>query len=330
MRRSRTIALGVLLLAAILLTVVVLRRDRGAPAPAPQGEAAAPATAETGDATKAPSPAGAKAAAPAAAARGKAATAPASATSGASKVPPRSPDRSVAKAAGPTTAAAAAKVEPSAPAQPPPPAAAADAVAAAGEEDGGASGAIAGILIDARGQPFALTTVVAVAASGDDAAETLTADDGSFLLPGLRPGRYAVFPGLGTELPTRLGARGVTVKPTTVSRVAFAEPRPGGTVRVASLDGAGRPTAAQAVLIADTSRDAGGYGSLLAADAVYLPELGGSRTVLRNVPPGSYRVVLLRTTDEPAVAAPEPVRVTGGSELGVTVRIGAAAAIPPG
>jgi len=40
--------------------------------------------------------------------------------------------------------------------------------------------------------------------------------------------------------------------------------------------------------------------------------------------------VLLRTTDEPAVAAPEPVRVTGGSELGVTVRIGAAAAIPPG
>ena len=52
--------------------------------------------------------------------------------------------------------------------------------------------------------------------------------------------------------------------------------------------------------------------------------------MLRNVPPGSYRVVLLRTTDEPAVAAPEPVRVTGGSELGVTVRIGAAAAIPPG
>jgi len=300
------------------------------PAPsAPSGELRA-TPAETGDATKAPSPAGGKAAAPAAVARGKAATAPASAASGASKAPPPSRDRSVAKEAGPTTAAAATKVEPATPAEPPPPAAAADAVAAAGEGDGGPSGAIAGILIDARGQPFALTTVVAVAASGDDAAETLTADDGSFLLPGLRPGRYAVFPGLGTELPARLGARGVTVKPTTVSRVAFAEPRPGGTVRVASLDGAGRPAAAQAVLIADTSRDAGGYGSLLAADAVYLPELGGSRTVLRNVPPGSYRVVLLRTTDEPAVAAPEPVRVTGGSELGVTVRIGAAAAIPPG
>jgi hypothetical protein len=210
------------------------------------------------------------------------------------------------------------------------PAPVAAAAAASDDDEGGPSGAIAGILLDSQGQPLALAQVLAVAANGEDAAETFTLDDGSFLLPGLRPGRYSVFPGLGTQLPGRLGARGVTVKPSTVSRVAFAEPHPGGTVRVSSLDGNGRPTAAQAILIADVPRDVGGYGSLLAADAVYLPELGPSRTVLRNVPPGTYRVVLLRSVDEPAVAAPELLRVTGGSEVGVTVRVGGTAAVPPG
>jgi hypothetical protein len=372
MRRSRAIAVGVVLLAGILLYLGTFRRDRGAPPPAPAPRAeTAPTNPGTGTVTqgaaapsgempgpaasaaKAPSPTAAKVPAPAAMAGGQAASAPASAPPGTPKAsgPSR---RSSGKASGAAAAVAAAKAEPAAPAAAAPPAKTAGAVAsatpapspasaaapapipapalaaAADDDEGGPSGAIAGILIDAQGQPLALTQVLAVAANGADAAETFTLDDGSFLLPGLRPGRYSVFPGLGTQLPARLGARGVTVKPSTVSRVAFAEPRPGGTVRVSSLDGEGRPTAAQAILIADAPRDAGGYGSLLAADAVYLPELGANRTVLRNVPPGTYRVVLLRSVNEPALAAPEPLRVTGGSEVGVTVRVGGAAAIPHG
>jgi hypothetical protein len=198
------------------------------------------------------------------------------------------------------------------------------------EDEEGPSGAIAGILLDARGAPLAMVPVLAVAANGADAGETLSGDDGAFLIAGLRPGRYAVFPALGTPVAARLGGRGATVKSTHVTRLSFAEPRPGSTVRVTSLDAEGRQTEAQAILMAEPPLEGGQYGSLLAADALHVPEPGANRTVLRHVPPGTYRVVLLRGVHDPAVATPVAVQVAKGGDIDITVRVGAPPAAPRG
>ncbi len=363
MRRNNkavAVAVGVFVLACFLLYVGVFRGDRGAPpaAPAARPEAAAPTIPGTA-VTQGPSaprgeprakatkpgtpqasragaqPTSAPAVARSSAAPAKKAAAPAvtAAVKAAVVAPvPAAKEPEVAAAPTPTPEAApspgpAAAVAPAEAAA----AAPADATASgeAEDEENGPSGAIAGILLDGRGVPLATTSVLAVAANGADARETVTDDEGAFLLPGLRPGRYAVFPGFGTPLTSRLGVKGVTVKSRHVVEVSFSEARGSGAVRVTSVGDDGRPTDAQPILIADAPREAGGFGSLLAADALFLPEPGERRGLIRYVPPGTYRVVLLRGVNDPTLASPQSVRVVGDREVGVTVHVGGTA-VPRG
>jgi hypothetical protein len=164
-------------------------------------------------------------------------------------------------------------------------------------------GALRGELCDAAGHPLAGVAVVAVAADGSDAAEDVTDDGGRWLLPSLRPGRYAVFAGLGTPLAARVGARGADV-------------RPGATVRVYALDAAGHQAHAQAVLVPAALHAPRGLSAVLASDAILLP--GANRTVVEAVPPGRYTVVIL--SGERTIRAPAEVEVADG-DVDVQVRL---------
>lgn len=181
------------------------------------------------------------------------------------------------------------------------------------------SGAIAGAVLDARGAPIAGATILALAPDATDGTETFTDDEGEFVLPGLSPRRYAVFAGLGTPLAPRLGSRGVQVRSTAVTRLDLREPTDAAQVRVVATDAAGRPVDGEAILVRGLPPDAGDLGSVLASDAIYLPERrdGGSRL---RVPPGTYTVVVLQHAGAPARTARAPIRVTG-APLDVNVEL---------
>jgi hypothetical protein len=283
-----------------------------------------------------PVPAAATAAAPRPTTSIAPATAPQPTTSTAPAAAPQ-PTTSTAPAAAPqpTASPPPAPVEAPAPAAPRHQDRTADATAAAAAaiaaaeaalgdevpEAPGRSGAIAGLLVDAAGAPIPGATILALAPDGTDGTETFTDDDGEFVLPGLRPGRYAVFTGLGTPLATRIGGRSVKVRSTTVTRLDIREPRDAAPIRIAAVDADGRPVEGEAVLIAGPPGENGAFGSLLASDAIYLPELGSQRSDLR-VPPGTYTLVVLQGVGMPARAAREPVRVVSSAPLEVSVQLG--------
>ncbi|WP_248353356.1 carboxypeptidase-like regulatory domain-containing protein [Anaeromyxobacter oryzae] len=197
-------------------------------------------------------------------------------------------------------------------------------------------GALSGHLRDAQGRALASVTVLAVAADGSDAGETVTDDDGFFLISALHAGRYAVFAGLETALASRVPVRGAAVRSGTVSRIELAESARGAVVRVHAREADGRDAPAQAVLVAGAPGVPSSFGSLLASEAIYLPDLGDPRSVLPNVPAGVYTVVLLRHAGATPIAARDPVRVPGEGEIAIDVRIPAGesasvpAAAPPG
>jgi len=177
-------------------------------------------------------------------------------------------------------------------------------------------GALRGSLRDAAGRPLAGVPVVAVAADGTDAGEDVTDDDGRWLLVALRPGRYAVFAGLGTPLASRVGARGADVEPAAVTTLALAARGPGATVRVLPLDAAGHAAPAQALLVPAALSAPRGLAGVLASDAILLP--GASQTVVEGVPPGRYTVVIL--SGERTVRTPADVEV-GERDVEVEVRL---------
>ncbi|MFT3912849.1 MAG: hypothetical protein QM704_01830 [Anaeromyxobacteraceae bacterium] len=177
-------------------------------------------------------------------------------------------------------------------------------------------GAIQGTLADASGQPLAGVAVFAVAAEGDDFVEDVTDDAGRWLLVSLRPGRYAVFAGIGSPVAARLGARGVDVAPSAVTALALHERPAGATVRVRAVDGAGRVASAQALLVPASSGAPAALPAVLASEAILLP--GASRTVVEAVPPGRWTVVMLsgaRTVSAPAVVD------VAGRDVEVEVRV---------
>jgi hypothetical protein len=185
------------------------------------------------------------------------------------------------------------------------------------------TGAIRGLLHAADGRPLEGVPVMALAADGGDAAEDVTDAEGRYFLLALRPGRYAVFAGLGTEVATRVGGRGATVVAGAVTSLALDERGPGATVRVLALDPAGRPLPAQALLVPAAAEVPTALGSVLSSDAILLP--GAARTVVEAVPPGRYTVVLLQ--GETQVRAPAQVDVAGSAELVVEVRLPAPVAV---
>jgi hypothetical protein len=179
------------------------------------------------------------------------------------------------------------------------------------------TGAIRGKLRSADGRPLAAVPVVALAADGGDAAEDVTDADGRFFLVALRPGRYAVFAGLGSTIAGRVGARGADVVAGGVTPVALAERTAGVTVRVHAVDATGHTAPAQALLVPAAGEAPSALGGLLASEAILLP--GAAQTVVEAVPPGRYTVVLLQ--GERAVrTAPLPVEVAQG-DLDVEVRL---------
>jgi hypothetical protein len=231
---------------------------------------------------------------------------------GAATAPARSPSGSAA------ATPAASNEEP-----PPDPATQA---ASAPRPDPRLTGAVTGTVRGSGGEAIPGTTILAVSADGEDAAETTTDDEGAFLVPGLRPGRYALFAGLGTAVASRVPGRGVEVGAAAVTRVDLLEPAEGTVIRVSPHDARGRPAEAQAVLVSGPPSATGTVGSLLASDAIYLPELGGERTLLPRVPPGVYTLVLLQGAGVPVRAARDAVRVSSERELVVRIEVASAAA----
>ncbi|HEY6099048.1 MAG TPA: carboxypeptidase-like regulatory domain-containing protein, partial [Anaeromyxobacter sp.] len=281
---KRWIAVAVLVVAVVVIVVLSSRRRAPAPPagpPARQAAAAAPA-APPPPAVEASPAAPAREAAPHATRGPRLAEAPAPdrVRAAPASPPTRAPARSIAPAPRaaaappvlPPARRAPVAASPSVPASPPPPAETARPAPAAPppapietpRERTALTGAVCGVLLDAHGEGIAGATMLAVSSDGVDAAETMTGDDGFFLLAGLRPGRYAIFSGLGTPIAARVASRGADVAPSAVTRVDLSEPGSGATVRVTPRDARGRPAAAQAVLLAGPPRQAGTFGSLLA------------------------------------------------------------------
>jgi hypothetical protein len=280
------------------------------PSPAPRAEPAPPA-APAATPAPVPAPAPGHAATPerAGAPRRRAiATAVPAATPADVRSPAAEPPRRPSALASASAAESAAAI-----------AAAEAALGAEVPDRGGLSGAISGAVLDAAGAPLAGATILALAPDGSDGTETFTDDDGEFLLPGLRPGPYAVFTGLGTQLAARVGGRAVSVGSARVTRVELREPADAAPVRVAAVDAAGRAVEGETLLLAGHPGDHGAFRSVLASAAIYLPELGGRRSDLR-VPPGTYTVVVLQGAGMPARAARDPIHVTG--PLSVSVQLG--------
>lgn len=317
--------LVVIVIVTVAIAAWIFRSTRQPPeqaevAPPPQAPlaAAAPAPAPV------PPPEAAPPAAPAAPETPAAPTPPAPATSAPARVERPRTVASLRPAAALPAPAPAPRVAPASAAS-----ASAAAIAAAEAalrdeppERPGLSGAIAGSVVDAGGAPIAGATILAVAPDGSDGTETFADDDGEFVLPGLRPGRYAIFAGLGTPLGARLGGRSVRVGSAKVTRVQLREPVDAAPVRVAAVDGAGQPVFGEAILIASRPAEHGTFGSVLASDAIWFPEARGTRSSLR-VPPGTYTVVMLQGLGTAARAARDPIEVTG-APLDVSVQLGAA------
>jgi hypothetical protein len=282
------------------------------PAPAPAPAAPPAATGPAAAPAQAPEPAAAAPAAPAAPARER-------------RAPVDRRSRELARVfAAERAAVLAASAPPAAAAAAPAPSPAAAPSSADPDRALAAelTGGISGRLLDERGLPLAGTSILALATDGGDGQETVSDDDGAFLVAGLRPGRYVVFPALGSALGSRLGARGVDVGAAQVTRVDVREQLRGGTVRVTALHEDGRPAACEAILVSGRPGAGGSFGPLLGHDVIWLPGLGADRTVLQKVPPGTYTLVLLLDGARTAArAALDPVVVSDG-EVAVNVRLG--------
>jgi hypothetical protein len=188
-------------------------------------------------------------------------------------------------------------------------------------------GAVSGTLRDAGGATAAGVSVLAVSAAGDDAFETVTDDDGFYLLAAMPPGRYLLFTGLGQPRAPALPARAVEVRNGRVARVELRPPSGGATVRVRPLEGDGRPAAGQVLLVAGPVPSPAPLQALLGSDAIFLPEAGGG--VLRHVPAGVYTLVLLQGAGRGARVARQPVVVRGAGDQSLEVRLADDAAAPP-
>ena len=285
---------------------------------------AARATAPAPPGTAAPKAAGKSAPAAPASAKPAGKAAPAAGTSAAKPVGKKAPAR--AGAAATATAAAAKPSSAAASSAGGKPAAEAagapiPAPAPAARRVPGLPGALSGFVRDAQGRPIPGATVLAVASDGGDASETFTDDEGFFLQPALRPGRYAVFAGLATALSGRIGGRGVEVAPLVVSRLDLLEPASGAIVRVRAIGENGTVMPAQAVLVTPSG------APVLGGDAIWMPGGGAALDVVPRVPPGVYTVILLRNGSTPPRASREPVSVTGDlSEVQVDVPLATAVA----
>lgn len=187
-------------------------------------------------------------------------------------------------------------------------------------------GAVSGTLRDAGGATVAGVSVLAVSAAGDDAFETVTDDDGFYLLAAMPPGRYLLFTGLGQPGAPALPARAVEVRNGRVARVELRPPSGGATVRVRPLEGDGRPAPGQALLVAGPVPSPAPLQALLGSDAIFLPEAGGG--VLRHVPAGVYTLVLLQGAGRGARIARQPVVVRGSGDQSLEVRLADDAAPP--
>jgi hypothetical protein len=183
------------------------------------------------------------------------------------------------------------------------------------------TGAIAGVLRDGTGRPVSGIGILAVAADGEDASESMTGDDGFYLVSLLRPGRYAVFVGLESAMASRFGARGADVAEGEVTRLDLSEPANGATIRVRAVAADGAMEPAQAILLSGPPAGQSATGRLLASESIRLPELGEPRLVLTHVPPGVYTVVLLRGAGHTPVAAGAPLRVGSEREIAIDVRL---------
>lgn len=184
------------------------------------------------------------------------------------------------------------------------------------------TGAISGRLVDERGLPMGAISVLAIATDGGDGQETLSDDDGAFLVPGLRPGRYVVFAGLGSALASRLGARGVDVAAARVASVELREQPRGGTVRVSAVHPDGRPASGEAILLSGAPGSRGTYGPLLGHDLIWFPGLGSERMVLDKVPPGTYTLVLLLDGARATARAAQEAVVVAEGDVTVSVHLG--------
>ena len=181
------------------------------------------------------------------------------------------------------------------------------------------SGAVSGSVLDGAGAPVTGSPVLALSAAGDDAFESVTDDDGFFLLAGMRPGRYLLFVGLGSDGPAARPARAIDVPAGQVTRLVLEEPAAGATVRVRALAANGAPLKGQAVLVSGRVASPPSVAGLLGCDAMYLPE-PGRPDLLRHVPAGVYTLVLMQGGSTAPVVARQPVTVRGGGDQQVEVR----------
>jgi hypothetical protein len=197
------------------------------------------------------------------------------------------------------------------------PPAARDAAAQAAE---GLPGALSGTLRDATGAPVSGASVLAVASGGADAFETITDDDGFYLLAAVRPGRYLLFADLDGRAAGRLPARSVEVPDGVVARVELRGASAGATVRVRALQADGRPAPGQAVLVTGPVAAPASLPGLLSSDVIFLPE-PGAPNLLRHVPAGVYTLVILQGAAAPPRVLRRPVTVSADAEQQIEVRL---------
>jgi hypothetical protein len=134
--------------------------------------------------------------------------------------------------------------------------------------------------------------------------EALYASEGIFVAEGIRPGDWLARPAIpgGIDLGWEL-ARVVRVTPGARTRIRWTLPR-GGDLCVEAKDERGRPVAEFALRIEHASRSIEARGA-------------GGRALLRNVPPGSYRVA---PEGSPATPVPDVVVVERGERSTLVVR----------
>jgi hypothetical protein len=190
---------------------------------------------------------------------------------------------------------------------------------------------VTGTLRDSAGAPVQGAAVLALASGADDAFETITDDDGFYLLAAMTPGRYLLFAGLGGRTSGRIPARSIEVAHDAVQRVELREASGGGTVRVRALRADGSPAPGQALLVSSPTATPATLLGLLSSDAIFLPE-PGTPTLLRRVPAGVYTLVILQGGETPPRVVRRPVTVRGDGEQLLEVRLPAdlASAAGPG
>jgi hypothetical protein len=172
------------------------------------------------------------------------------------------------------------------------------------------------------------TSILALSAGGDDAFETVTDDDGFYLLAGMKAGRYLLFTGLLAKQAPSLPARSVEVPDGRVLRVDLREPSGGATVRVHALRADGKAAPGQVLLVAGPVASPATLGALLASDAIFLPD-AGPENVLRRVPAGVYTLVVLQGAGSPPRVGKQPVAVRGSGEQRLELRLPADVAALP-